>query len=686
MDETNIKRIFNLLCEKIGQYDDNNYWDFFMKDSDDFFALISLVYMLLVKESIITKNKKDTNIYSRLKLNIDESYLDELIDNNGLRYLCDKSGKDSKWLYDAIRDSILHNMPIIDFDNKRVHIKNDLKKIECDISFDFFMDIAGRHFSDGVIIKPEEYITNAFILDYDVYLKLYGDRFIMDFSDFTNFDEFVKYAMKIKRYIIKFKPKTDNIYHEGPIFDDSVTYQSLNWFNATIDSYVDYCCKYTFDFLKSRHDVLDNIIEYNKNFDAIFCCKMKELLNKECPNIDFEITLEFVDYEKLKKIYDQIMQRDMSSLRKDSKSKHYLFARHLIEAHKQSDRRMLLGAFNDLILSVKFAKKIYNEYDEVAKTTAMLLLNCQCFFDDIIHNIRKQYGLTNNDTYDKLYVRYGKNIDNRYIYITDNEFNKLNEFFQYNVSCKDEHLYSFEMSDIKNIDRKIYDKYTDVFRKTGTLSDQDIAYLSNESISYADTIKSLLYKYHYVMPMLFLHVLGTGIYSINKDSIFLNNANFVDILDKNIECYSSSYYNSNKNLLPGLPDKINLELEKLQKMQEGLEKCTTFEGKEKIKKSIVGIEKNIKKYRTKLNARVIQVNNVKYQETDINEKLSRIRDAFSHLDRVKLLDFNSKEIELIDYNDSLQPVAIIKTNIDSFFNIFKSIYANDVLDNQRLNK
>ena len=313
MNEINIKRIFYILCEKIEQYKNNRYGDFFLKDSDDFFALISLVYMLLVKETIITKDKKDPNIYSRLELNINSYVLEDLINENGLKYLCNDKGKDSKWLYDAIRDSILHNTPIINFENKTVHIKNNMKNIECDIPFDFFTDIAGRHFSDGVILKTEEYKTDIFILDYNTYKELYGNSL----KDFNNYNEYIEYAKKIKRYTIKFKSKIANINNEGPFFNGEVTYQTLNWFTNEINMYIDDCSRYAIKTLenKPRHD---NYKKYNELFDKYFCNKMENIISYKYPNIDFEIIPNCINQERLKQTYETEIYRNPDALKKNN--------------------------------------------------------------------------------------------------------------------------------------------------------------------------------------------------------------------------------------------------------------------------------------------------------------------------------------------------------------------------------
>lgn len=677
MNEANIKRIFYILCEKIEQYKNDRYGDFFLKDSDDFFALVALVYMLLVKETIITKDKKNPNIYTRLELNIDSFVLNDLINKNGLKYLCDDKGKDSKWLYDAIRDSILHSPPIINFENKTVHIKNNMKDIECDIPFDFFTDIAGRHFTDGIILKSEEYKTDVFILDYNTYIELYGN----DLKDFNNYNEYVEYAKKIKRYNIRFKSKNININNEGPFFNGKVTHQTLNWFTNSINLYVDDCSRYAFKTLESQPKP-DNYNEYNELYDKYFCKKMENILSDKYPNINFKVIPSSVDQERLKQTYDTEIYRNPDALKKNNKMKHYLFTRCLIETHKDNERGMLLGAFNDLLVSAKLAKEINNEPDKVARIISKLDLNCEIVDNKVIHTIRKQSGLTNNDTYDTAKLYYGGIQDNKLIYINNDEFNKLKTLLNINLQPSERILLGISMSDIKKVDKEIYTKYTEKLKKdTSYPSDQDINYLidnyHNKAMTAARQMKSRLYKYYYLMPFLFLYTLGTGIYSINIDSTFRNNEKFIDIVNKSINCYSNSYYNRNKEILPRINEKILEEQNKLIKMQENLKKCNNKIGKKKIEDSIKSIKIRITQYKIKQNAKIIQVNGVNFQETETEEKLSRIRNAFSHLNRIKLLDFNSNEIELIDYNDKNKPVAIIRTSIDKFFKLFKLVYTDD---------
>ena len=83
---------------------------------------------------------------------------------------------------------------------------------------------------------------------------------------------------------------------------------------------------------------------------------------------------------------------------------------------------MLLGAFNDLLVSAKLAKEINNEPDEVARIISKLDLNCEIINNKVIHTIREQLGLTKKDTYDTSKLYYGGIQDKSLIYISSDEF------------------------------------------------------------------------------------------------------------------------------------------------------------------------------------------------------------------------------------------------------------------------
>lgn len=688
MDETNIKRMLDLLYKKMQQYNDGKYGDFFIEDSEDFLTLISLVYMLLLKEEIITKDKKNPNVHSRLKLNVDSSIIDNLIDSNGLRYLCDQNGKDAKWLYDSIRDSILHGTPIINFDTKTVHIKNDKKALECDISFDFFNNIAGKGFINSIILNPNEYNIDIILSNSGIYDELYGGEFIKKDS-ISNHDEFNKYIKLLKHYTIKFSPKN----RLQPLANSDITRWDLKRLQDEIeisflpkcekmalDNYFSYMYK---DSREKKNSNNDYYSECQKYFDLLFCENLTKLLNEKYQNFSFEIKPSSIPLDKSEFLYSKRIDDYSKFFKLDFLGQHIELTRKIKEIYNESEREQLLSAFNDLSISFNFAKRIPQETDPIAKELAISYLNGNKINILELHKLRIKLNLTQHDTYDNVYLSYGKKINNYNIYISLDDFNKLKDKMPYLKDYQsDFYVGNIRLSDIKKVDKQIYDKYVELIKSGESYSDQDYLYFRHRTYETAMQIRDILNAYYYVMPILFLYVLGTGIYSINKEKEFEHNTEFIDIVSSNITCYSSSYFNSNKDIMPRLQKIISDDKQKVIELEKNLTNCSSAVGKEKIKEKIEIIQQKINQNEFKLNSPIISKNGINYQATEPTETLTRLRDVFSHLDRIKIIDFSNKKIELVDYNDNNQPVAIIQTDIKTIFKIFKLVYKEKVINEE----
>lgn len=688
MDEYNTKRIFQLICEKMEQYNKGLYLDFFTKDSDDFFALLSIVYSLLLKEYIIDKNKK-ADIHSRLNLKTEQDLVDYLIDSNGLRYLCDTNNKDAKWLIDAIRDSILHNGASIDFNNKKVHIKNDMKSIECDIPFQYFIDMSEASIIENAKLNRNEISFDVLVYDKEVYWDLLPVEFAYAYETLENFLDFSKI---IKHYKLTLKSKNNT-----PITLTSYDIDSIQHNLFSLNSWLGESQKYAKDNMKdiylefmNRDDKSIDMDEFLlQGYDNLFCKKMKDIFNKNMPEYECEMIKEEIDSKHLKSFYNsKIKGLDELNLYHSS-TPHILFTRYLLQSFQQNNYSKFLEAFQHILVSFKYSiKELYNDDDELAKSIALSRMNSIFYDENQIHMMREKSNLTSNDTYywynlmppNNLHFKSMQN--DRTIYMSSEDYEIIKNKLQDKWLGKT----PINMRDLFEIDPQIYEKYANIFKQRGFASDQDISYTTynHNSIYHSMIIREDLNEHYYFIPLLFLYSLGTGIYSINKESLFEQNQQFIDALGRNIDCYSKEYYSENQSLITKLNKKLTKFSDLLEKQKASLERCNNEQGKASITANINEYNSIVQNIQLQMQEKKVNDPNIISYEGELYQKveledtaiiLRNLRNIFSHLERVKVLGLNSNNIELVDYNDKNEPTTYIKTDIMTLFNTFKSFYS-----------
>ena len=151
---------------------------------DKYFELVlSLGYLVLSKEKIIYKDKKEKDFLKRLHSLVDNREIDHVFAEHFssiMPTLENARVNANQWILDNIRDSIMHEKFDIDLENELIIIDNDYYKRECKtkIPFQWIIDYAKYD-----ILRKKK--SKHCLIKGFYYNKYFHKNWITDFSDFV---------------------------------------------------------------------------------------------------------------------------------------------------------------------------------------------------------------------------------------------------------------------------------------------------------------------------------------------------------------------------------------------------------------------------------------------------------------------------------------------------------------------
>lgn len=662
----------DLINEKIKNYNNDDLFSFYKNNNNDFKFLISFVYFLILKEYLIKKDKHETEFSKKYSSNLFDGDLEEFIKlNNNLINIESIQYNDEIFVIDAIRDSLLHGLFEFDYDNKKIILNNEMKEFIATLDFDFFIEFLNFEF--GRLYKVEK------------------ESIILPISDY-NF-----YHNNMNKFEVTFK---DIIFLNIKITSNESISNHFLWnLKCDINDLLGYISKY-----------INNQFDY-KNFESIVKIIQNEI-KKSYPYIDTQIeqidnkTIES-ELNKYKKNPDEITKLKDHALCQTIDS--------LLHYHFNKSTKKILSCLHDTFISLnKFDEIIYVENDKITQEIIQLILTNNYDYNKTMHYIRKKYNLISDEIYDFIYLKFNQDaemvrllkkykkeglISKKKLFEGLAIFTKLRDEKYQNdifvIESQDEYIIrkymnennmdinvGITLKDFKKIDIKLYNKYKNKFliNNIQSQNDYDFQYeiYKQESIKWALQIKSRTYYYDDTFLMMFLYLMGLGLYATNKDKI-----NLETIATDNIKCYSIPSYkefkSNEKNIVNKLISLENLKQEKILQ----LAKCSNEKGKMSISKIINGIESDINHFREYLELEIIEYNGENMRLCDKDNTLRIIRNVFSHPERISINNLSKLEITLCDNNDNGEVVAVIKCNLLDLINLLNS---NVVFQEKNLSK
>lgn len=623
----------------------------------------------MLKEYIVKKDKNETQFDKKYISNLFENDLEDFFKTNSeLINVYSTAYNQEIFIIDTIRDSLLHGLFTLDFDNQKIILNNEMKFFEASLDFVFFMKFL--EFEFGRIYKINNEKISFVISDYNFYNDI--------------------------------------------LLKSNVKFNDLHFLNINI-SFCNNITKQELWHLKcSISDILGRISEYiDKNFDtnnySEYGVLLTKILRKDFPTVLIETSK--LDNEKVK-----------IELKKNSNYSNEFFGLEnlalcssmdsLMKYHFENSSRKVLSCLHDTYISLKkFEEEVIVEKKPILLDAIKLILNSQYDYKITPRVLRNKYNLIdNNEDYDfyrfsfnkdaeivrelkKLYKK-GRITKKQYfegLTLFSKERDKQYSSDIFLIESQDEYIIKKYMKEqdmdyelgislrnIKLINEVLYNKYKNKLIKNNFQTNEDYSLheemKKSNSIGWANSIKSRTYFYDDIMPLVFLYIIGLGLYATNKDTMDLGSMNA-----KNIKCYTLASYRDyelrKENLLEKL---VELEEQKRQKLIQ-LEKCTNEKGKINITNIINGIELDIQKINNYLSMDIINYNGENMRLCDKENTLRIIRNVFSHPERITLENLENLNIKLCDYNEKHEVVAEINCNVKDLMKVFDS---NIVLKNK----
>ena len=680
MNDKDLIYFFTLIYSKIFQYNKKDFGSFFLNDSDDFVFVSSLVFFLLLKERLINKDKSEAG---KLFSNMNVNDIDIIFKNNNINI----DSVDSVKLLNNIRNAILHGCFDIDLNDRVVHINDTSKNFSIDLPFNFFKDFAGRNLSEITYIENQKEfsIDIAFFDIKNIYSNLYLNGICYDdnIESINNYDTFKYYMSLFESYKIVVHSKdgeninTNDVEVYGD--DELLNYSDIYFFSKEVNRiaseiYPDISKQIMRELIKINQP--NNLTNRIKIFEYLFIDALNKQLCLKYPNLEFNIVRqslseEIINYIYYKKIrdHDEFFENPFFVQKNEIQSS-------LNQFLEYGETRLLLSSLNDLIGSFDIVKKTFSSVENNIDLEILLyVINNSSNIFEFIHEVRKKYNLNDEDTYYDSCVYYDINIEPNF---TEDEYSIL----KYHV---DRNLGRMTLNDLKNINYEIYLKYHDYFKSKDSISDQDVKYYHDRSICISNMymVRNNLYKYRSIMSVSLIYLLLTGLFAPNVENSIFNNSSFVSELCKKIPCYSSSYYNMNISVVENIKKKILNKKSVIENLKKQYSQCNDSLGQERLSFKIKQLETEIDEYYLRINDDILDIDGIKFQRTNEVETLSRLRNVFSHLERVKIIDLENGEIELTDFNNGKQ-VAIIRVNIKDILDLFSMYSKNIDIENKQL--
>ena len=331
---------------------EDDYLDYVLDFDDTFELALALAYIVVSKEKIIEKDKKNDDNLKRLTRQVPKEEIDKLFTGKYSNMIEETEEEDNTWILDVIRDSIAHHKIDIDEDNEVIIFNNDFpnRKFKAVIPFSWFKD----YLKSDLLSKR---ITNNFSYRSYYYNNNYYHKGIISKPMKSVFNN-ILYLVNIEGENIPIKEVTDKI--EKLMSSYSLIETTEKEFDSSLMGKYKYNKKYFSSFLNAKE-------------------KLKKELEKDYPNSKIEIIVDDWRYSLSKRANKKLLPRYRS----------YKDLYQDLNSLVQSKELKLLNTYTDIY---KYIEEInYNEELNDSDKLIKLL--------KIIN--KKSPSLSHDSTYDK---------------------------------------------------------------------------------------------------------------------------------------------------------------------------------------------------------------------------------------------------------------------------------------------
>lgn len=688
-----------------------NYVDFF-RESSEFELAISLAYFSLAEEMLVEKDSKDFNIATRLKKNIDDMYLNGLLTEDINIRDKEVDGNSVEWFLSALRNGIMHNGFLVDYDDKVVNVWNDgaLNKLDCSVSFDWFK----KFITDDLLLKStiDSYkytvVFNPFVRPENA----------MPISNYAGIRDFIEHDLPAYDILISLDKSNGN--QEKIRRDEFIKFcyerEQLFWNlmnmperlkQEDIDKFNEYKVK-TEKRLESEKSSLSSREYDKKYYKELFSEWFTDEFMREYPQ--YTITISDFDRESPK------LNMVVNGL------KDYGFEKQLFPTQKK--RKEFLNqhpVFQRMDISSAVSRVV--NYDRVDYLNALQYLFSM--YDMHKGAVRDEYGLskfmgkilrsnyTNNQQIQADYIKaihdgmveegiahnYNKQITERLIRLCDDREEDI--YIRCRELCDEFKDDSFD-EELQKISDILSSEYPDIYqvaneqlKSNNVPSDQVLAVYNENDLYRLCNAKGVINNQMDEIIIGLLYTLGINTYVVNKETVFEDfdedDYSFMDGL--NIKGYSKDAYTnlcdvrdrkkSHYDSLRGINKNIANLVRALGSLPDGDEKTRLTKLKKQRDEEAKEEQTEVEKCQDFINNTNTEVfGNVSMASLSNLACATTIRNCFAHSGRI-FVDGREPggEVRLVltDYDENGNLSGVVKTDLSSMIKFFgSSVFKNEM--------
>lgn len=610
----------NIIVDKKEKLNSGNLIDFF--EPNEFFELaLSLSYMILTRDAIVSKSNPDSVNFRNLGYLFTDSFC------SAPPRIYDAYSLSPLWVISSIRDSLLHNACSVNLQTKEIMINNPNPEgnLHCDIPFEWFNKYGKYHIFESKLVN--ELDVKGIFLTSDTHLMQKKFNSVQDIEKFIN--NVIAYKIHIK---------------SPDLLDENII-------RRYIENFID---------VKSSDIISKNNLEYlsYEGKWAFIVQRLKKDFKRVFP--DIEVTIEQINSENVLDDFNKLYNNEDIFSHTKYKDQYSLLVNRLMRYY-----RMPKTAVTDSVESLIATMQIYNQelksnedYEECKEVIEYILnLNNDGGKTlEFIHEYRKNKNLTN--TYYNNFVG-----DSHSLRLDDEDRERLKQYLTKQFGFEPSSI-QVTLGTIKAFDEDLYNKYKNRYEESNAISDEDIAFYNMPVIKMAQQLRQKTTEVQKFLELGLVTTLGITTYAMNKEAIF--DAEGYENIDKleEIPSYSSGLYKSYSLARKELEEKIH----KLEAKLKRIDNDPNFKSSKKKERLKRKIERDLEISKERFEAEeapeeeIITYNNKKYKLTNNNDTARIIRNCLAHLDRIKYASYDEGMLLLEDEK------GIIKCNIEDLYN------------------
>ena len=550
MDKKYYNSISKDILDRLKFLNEGNYVDFF-RESPYFIQSMYLTYFALAEDIMIETDTENTNINTRYKKHINDSWLNAITSNDIPINFRKKepSGISNEWLIATIRNSIIHNGIEVDSINKNITLKNNgfLNLLDCTMPIEWFKRFIQTDI--GKNIELDNY-------KYHMFIPPFKTKNVKQIRTDDEIKEYIEKEMHSIVINIKYDDQSNNSKierHEFITFVESVSAKFFDLYYSVHTSSKDE----EFELLKLKKEVelvTEKTTLSNEEYNKILYFNMfKEYFTNKFNIIYPNYKLSIETFKNDNNYIDSLFKRPRMKYRFFKENGHF---QGMELSHRLNDK------FNhDKITNLSKIHTLYSLYEFGSKYVTTDF-NTDKFMRKVVnkkHNINhlkieKDYAENIKRELEKMGVSltYEDYITESIIYHMNNSIEPIDNIYKRCKELTDNYNGDINRQDYKNYIKENlkkeyfwhYEEMSNRLSKLNIYPDQVQKEIIAHNLYALNNAKGVFIQNRFDMIEALLYILGVNIYVMNKETHFkdLTDEEYKFMDNINIEGYTKKYY------------------------------------------------------------------------------------------------------------------------------------------------